>query len=636
MARKKGDVAVKNLKEVQDLAQSVADLQKGFKAVKSGWESIISTVEQINKAQRESLKWGEKATKQAKQQAEAAKIALGFGTKSWWHTKGIVKFTDTINTARLRRLKIQRAESGIEDEITDKLIDQIEANQENLDIGRKLNSVLDTMDSAFGGMGATIKGFLFNPLTAVVALLVTFTKMQQNIGDNYGAMGMRRFQDDLMDINQRAVQLGYNFEDVATSTNTLASDFGVAFDKALGMSESVMSIARSTSTGVNGAATLMGMFTEISGHSASSAESLLLSAEQLAVANDVAPGEILDNISESTETFAGFAKDGGENILRAAIQAKKLGTNLDTVGGIAKGLLNFQDSLNKEVEASVLLGKNLNFQKARELALNNDLEGMMSSILDQVGGEAEWNELNLIQRQALADALGVDLMTMSKLVSKEKEAATLQGKMAEFESKNPIPEEALTATAELLNNLKALGMSFAQDFGKPLTEIVTTLMSFIQSVENSVGWINILKYAMIAWAVRAGFAVGQTLALIAVKLGLFVSEAAVATAGIAIPIATAAAAGIWMWTKANMLQSRTALAEGGIVTRPTNALIGEAGPEAVIPLDSNFKKGNSQGLAQLNDAINDLRDDMRRYFDYGGIANKEIARNVSNAAIATR
>jgi hypothetical protein len=30
---------------------------------------------------------------------------------------------------------------------------------------------------------------------------------------------------------------------------------------------------------------------------------------------------------------------------------------------------------------------------------------------------------------------------------------------------------------------------------------------------------------------------------------------------------------------------RVALAEGGVVTRPTNALIGEAGPEMVIPLD---------------------------------------------------
>jgi hypothetical protein len=32
---------------------------------------------------------------------------------------------------------------------------------------------------------------------------------------------------------------------------------------------------------------------------------------------------------------------------------------------------------------------------------------------------------------------------------------------------------------------------------------------------------------------------------------------------------------------------RVALAEGGVVTKPTNALIGEAGPEAVVPLNSD-------------------------------------------------
>ena len=32
------------------------------------------------------------------------------------------------------------------------------------------------------------------------------------------------------------------------------------------------------------------------------------------------------------------------------------------------------------------------------------------------------------------------------------------------------------------------------------------------------------------------------------------------------------------------IDEATALAEGGIVTQPTRALIGEAGPEAVIPL----------------------------------------------------
>ncbi|MBI4231950.1 hypothetical protein HY605_01845, partial [Candidatus Peregrinibacteria bacterium] len=47
-------------------------------------------------------------------------------------------------------------------------------------------------------------------------------------------------------------------------------------------------------------------------------------------------------------------------------------------------------------------------------------------------------------------------------------------------------------------------------------------------------------------------------------------------------------------TKIAELQHIPALAEGGIVTEPTLALIGEAGPEAVLPLNGNNTTG--QGL----------------------------------------
>jgi hypothetical protein len=41
---------------------------------------------------------------------------------------------------------------------------------------------------------------------------------------------------------------------------------------------------------------------------------------------------------------------------------------------------------------------------------------------------------------------------------------------------------------------------------------------------------------------------------------------------------------------------RIQLAEGGIVTRATRALIGEAGPEAVIPLDKMGGMGNTYNI----------------------------------------
>lgn len=65
--------------------------------------------------------------------------------------------------------------------------------------------------------------------------------------------------------------------------------------------------------------------------------------------------------------------------------------------------------------------------------------------------------------------------------------------------------------------------------------------------------------------------------LSAILLAIGAAAAVFFTGGAALPaiLAGAAVAGV----------GATALAEGGIVTRPTTALIGEAGPEAVIPLN---------------------------------------------------
>ena len=46
----------------------------------------------------------------------------------------------------------------------------------------------------------------------------------------------------------------------------------------------------------------------------------------------------------------------------------------------------------------------------------------------------------------------------------------------------------------------------------------------------------------------------------------------------------------------NISLPRVALADGGIVTGPMNALIGEAGPEAVIPLDKMRKMGTTYNI----------------------------------------
>jgi len=122
------------------------------------------------------------------------------------------------------------------------------------------------------------------------------------------------------------------------------------------------------------------------------------------------------DIAGSAEVFANFSKDGGNNLADAAVQARQMGISLNTTAKIAEGLLDFENSIAAEMEASVLIGKQLNYQKAREMALNNDIAGAAKNIVEQLGSEADFNALNLIQRNALAKSIGVSTTELAKMV----------------------------------------------------------------------------------------------------------------------------------------------------------------------------------------------------------------------------
>jgi len=101
---------------------------------------------------------------------------------------------------------------------------------------------------------------------------------------------------------------------------------------------------------------------------------------------------------------------------------------------------------------------------------------------------------------------------------------------------------------------------------------LTTLPKLVANIKNSVLWIGHL-------GVAAAKAIGHMVVLAGAKIWAWASG--IPIAGIAIAIAGVAALAISIMA---IRRKVAATAEGGIVTQPTRALIGEAGPEAVIPL----------------------------------------------------
>jgi len=122
-------------------------------------------------------------------------------------------------------------------------------------------------------------------------------------------------------------------------------------------------------------------------------------------------------------------------IAEAVATAKSLGMELDQVNSIADSLLNFQDSIQAEMSAELILGRNLNLEKARQYALDNNLAGVASEIAKQVETAAEFGNLNRIEQEALAKAVGMtkDQLADSLFIREQLKGAT--GEQAEKDAK---------------------------------------------------------------------------------------------------------------------------------------------------------------------------------------------------------
>jgi len=159
----------------------------------------------------------------------------------------------------------------------------------------------------------------------------------------------------------------------------------------------------------------------IAGLSQKSALNIQESLASSAAMRGVLPEDVFSDIANNTEQFATYAKDGGQNIGEAAIRARELGISLDTVFKVSDSILDFQSSIENELKASLLIGRQLNLNEARRLAMAGDQAGLQEEILRQVGSEEELQRMNAIQRKSLAGALGVTVSELNKLASGELE-----------------------------------------------------------------------------------------------------------------------------------------------------------------------------------------------------------------------
>jgi len=238
-------------------------------------------------------------------------------------------------------------------------------------------------------------------------------------------------------------------------------------------------------------------------------------------------------LNEAGETSGVIAANMGFNvqaIAKSITVAKQFGMTLQDLAGISSNMLDFQSSIEAELQAELFTGKQLNLEKARLASLTGDYETLTKEIMNNVGSELEFANMNVLAKEKMAAALGMNVDQMSDLVFKNKNLAKLAeeaGERGDEELKKSLEKRDL---AQSMNDAtEKLQMLFVELMEGPLGVVADI---FIGLADNTgllytlMGGIAVMKFGgLISGALSlatalAAAGVGSTALMSGLTLGI--------------------------------------------------------------------------------------------------------------------
>ena len=137
---------------------------------------------------------------------------------------------------------------------------------------------------------------------------------------------------------------------------------------------------------------------------------------QFALANGFAIpfSSIMKEIASTSAETQGYFGFSVEALAKGVLQVRKFGLNLDKAASVAKGLLNFEESISSELELELFTGKAFNLERARMLALTGDVAGATEDVMKQMQGLTEEQRKSPLIMEAAAATTGLSVAEINK------------------------------------------------------------------------------------------------------------------------------------------------------------------------------------------------------------------------------
>ena len=301
----------------------------------------------------------------------------------------------------------------------------------------------------------------------------------------------KQLRKNVEEVNKSSMEYGVNIEKAYESAKALTDVFGNVGSATKSNVEFVALMSANLGVAAEDSAQVLQNFMGLGGASADVAKDTMRIGATLSKNLGVSFADVMKDVKSASSEAINMIGASPAKLMKAALGAKMLGINLNTAAKNARGLLNFDDSINNEMEASVMLGKNINFMAARRLAFEGDIVGSQEAALDVIKQSGDFNSMNVLQREALAKAAGMEVEDISKMLAQEKMRADVMAEMEKDTSqagqdKLKAYKESLEAVKETGDSLFQQALSDAKNIEKQkeMQGVMTNIKNIIEDMQQ--------------------------------------------------------------------------------------------------------------------------------------------------------
>jgi len=162
-------------------------------------------------------------------------------------------------------------------------------------------------------------------------------------------------------------------------------------------------------------------------------------------------------------------------LTEAVAKSKALGISMETLGKVSSGLLDFQSSIENELAAELLTGKQINLEQARYYALTNQQSKLMDELNSQIGTFSDFTNMTAVQQEAYAKSLGMSSNELSEMLFKQEYRGKTEKEIANIADEDLRKRvEALSVQDKMQSAIDKLSATFADFVAGPIGAFLTS------------------------------------------------------------------------------------------------------------------------------------------------------------------